>query len=169
MNKFLVYTIIAILLGTVTMATPLFMFEQNNNISTGVEDTITGEEHTTTDVEPSDQEWDRSEMLATPEVPNESTGEPSYDDKEPEEPQDFEEKPLVKEFITNTMMGIEYLWGGPVQLETSEVVSLSPPQMYDVFTGNMPVSAEEDLEPEVQWQRVLYTMKDRKLSRETIS
>jgi stage V sporulation protein R len=37
----------------------------------------------------------------------------------------FEEKPLVKEFIANTMMGIEYLWGGPVQLETSEVASVT--------------------------------------------
>jgi len=81
----------------------------------------------------------------------------------------FEGKPLVKDFIANTMMGIEHLWGGPVQLETSEVVGMSPSQMYDVFAGNIPASAEEDPEPEVQWQRVLYTMKDRKLSRETIS
>lgn len=81
----------------------------------------------------------------------------------------FEDKPLVKDFIANTMMGIEYLWDGPVKLETSEVVSMSPPEMYDVFAGSMQAPAEEDPEPEVQWQRVLYTMKDRKLSRETIS
>jgi len=81
----------------------------------------------------------------------------------------FEGKPLVKEFITNTMMGIEHLWGDPVQLETSEVVSMAPPQMYDAFAGTLPALGEEDPEPEVQWQRVLYTMKDRKLSRETIS
>ena len=67
----------------------------------------------------------------------------------------FEEKPLVKEFITNTMMGIEYLWGGPVQLETSEVVSTSPPK-------------EETKEPEIKWQRVLYSMENRKLSKRNI-
>jgi hypothetical protein len=33
----------------------------------------------------------------------------------------FEGKPLVHEFIANTMMGIEFLWGKPVMLETSEV------------------------------------------------
>jgi stage V sporulation protein R len=67
----------------------------------------------------------------------------------------FEEKPMVKEFITNTMMGIEYLWGGPVQLETSEVVSTSPPK-------------EETKEPEIKWQRVLYSMENRKLSKRNI-
>jgi len=41
--------------------------------------------------------------------------------------------------------------------------------MYDAFAGTLPAFGEEDPEPEVQWQRVLYTMKDRKLSRETIS
>ena len=39
----------------------------------------------------------------------------------------FEGKPLVQEFIANTMMGIEYLWGKPVKLETSEVVSQEKP------------------------------------------
>jgi stage V sporulation protein R len=33
----------------------------------------------------------------------------------------FEGKPLVKEFIHNTMLGIGYLWGGPVKLETAEL------------------------------------------------
>ncbi len=68
----------------------------------------------------------------------------------------FEEKPLVKEFIANTMMGIEYLWGYPVQLETSEVVSVTPPP------------EGEQREPEVKWQRVVYTMNKRKLSKRTI-
>ena len=67
----------------------------------------------------------------------------------------FEGKPLVKEFIANTMMGIEYLWGNPVQLETSEVVSTSP-------------SKEETKEPEIKWQRVLYTIDNRKLSKKNI-
>ncbi len=32
----------------------------------------------------------------------------------------FEGKALVPEFIPNTMMGLEYLWGAPVTLETTE-------------------------------------------------
>jgi stage V sporulation protein R len=52
-------------------------------------------------------------------------------------------------------MGIEYLWGSPVQLETSEVVATSSPK-------------EETKEPEIKWQRVLYTMDNRKLSKKNI-
>jgi len=68
----------------------------------------------------------------------------------------FEEKPLVTEFIPNTMMGIEYLWGGPVQLETHEVSSVSP----------VPPEGEHK-EPEIKWQQVIYTMEKRKLSKHT--
>ena len=39
----------------------------------------------------------------------------------------FEGKPLVTDFIANTMMGIEYLWGAPVMLDTHEVVAVTPP------------------------------------------
>ena len=66
----------------------------------------------------------------------------------------FEGKPLIKGFIANTLLGIEFLWGNPVQLETSEVRALP----------------EEDRESgRVSWERVLYTMKNRKLSREVLS
>jgi stage V sporulation protein R len=70
----------------------------------------------------------------------------------------FEHKPLVQEFIFNTMMGIEYLWGGPVQLETAEVASAEP-------------SAPDQNNPaefKIQWQRVVYTMEKRKLSRRVL-
>ena len=80
----------------------------------------------------------------------------------------FEEKPLVKDFIFNTMLGIEYLWDGPVQLETSEVVPTTPAQGQDVFFGYPSPSQTEDQVPEVQWERVLYTMQDRKLSRKRL-
>lgn len=70
----------------------------------------------------------------------------------------FEGKPLVKEFIRNTMMGIEYLWGNPVQLETSEVVSIAP--------GGAPDAGQDEAkEPEISWKRVVYTMEGRKLSK----
>ena len=80
----------------------------------------------------------------------------------------FEEKPLLKEYIANTMMGIEYLWGRPVQLETSEVVSMLPGQGEGARTGYISALKEEPVETEVKWERVLYTMKDRKLSREVL-
>jgi stage V sporulation protein R len=77
----------------------------------------------------------------------------------------FEEKPLVRDFIQNTMMGIEYLWGGVVQLETSEVVSVSPPQGP---ASSVKITGETDEEEKIQWERVRYTMEDRKLTREVI-
>ncbi|QTA88288.1 SpoVR family protein [Desulfonema magnum] len=81
----------------------------------------------------------------------------------------FEEKPLVSEFIANTMMGIEYLWGAPVKLETSEVVSVSQPSVRGAGFIASPISAQEGQgQPEIKWQRVLYTMEKRKLSKRNI-
>ncbi len=62
-----------------------------------------------------------------------------------------EGKPLMKEYIPNTMMGLEYLWGNPVKLETTE--------MYYEKKG------EETI---LMKQRVCYTMKDRKISRKQL-
>ena len=81
----------------------------------------------------------------------------------------FEGKPLVRDFISNTMLGIEYLWGAPVQLETNEIehVETSQPQL--AIPGlSLPVQQEEKKEQEIKWQRVVYTMKERKLSKEVI-
>jgi len=80
----------------------------------------------------------------------------------------FEEKPLVEEFISNTMMGIEYLWGGPVQLETSEVASIAPVKRNGLDAGPSSSQQKKPEEHEVKWRRVLYTMKDRKLSKKTV-
>ena len=71
----------------------------------------------------------------------------------------FEGKPLVKDFIANTMLGIEYLWGAPVKLETSEVAAAGK--------GGTPLSEGAQAE-EIRWERVVYTMKDRKLSRDVL-
>jgi stage V sporulation protein R len=70
----------------------------------------------------------------------------------------FEGKPLVKDFVANTMLGIEYLWGGPVMLETSEVIA----------TQGAVAQQEEPGPADIRWERVVYTMKDRKLAREVI-
>jgi stage V sporulation protein R len=68
----------------------------------------------------------------------------------------FEGKQLVQEYIANTMVGIEFLWGGEVQLETSEAAIEAPR------------SREGGEEPEITWQRVLYSMKDKTLNRKAL-
>ena len=76
----------------------------------------------------------------------------------------FEGKPLLKEFIPNTLLGLEYLWGGTVELETQEVVptgSRSDRPRY-MAGGETPKRSE------IIWQRVVYTMKDRKISRRKV-
>lgn len=74
----------------------------------------------------------------------------------------FEGKPLVRDFIAGTLMGLEFLWGNPVCLYSSEPV---------------PVKAEEPLpmtpkqekpQRKYVWKRFRYTMKGRKLSRERV-
>jgi stage V sporulation protein R len=80
----------------------------------------------------------------------------------------FEEKPLVKEYISNTMMGIEYLWGGPVQLETSEAIlkpSSKQTQTFKYYFGSTVDTSEK---PDIKWQRVVYTMFNKKLTKKII-
>jgi len=79
----------------------------------------------------------------------------------------FEGKPLVTEFIANTMLGIEYLWGRPVILETTERAPATP-KPEPMTPASLPTQTEEKA-PTVQWQRVRYTMENRGLSREVIS
>jgi len=67
----------------------------------------------------------------------------------------FEGKPLVNEYISNTMIGIEFLWGGTVFLETNEAVPVSSSIRHRTSENGDP--------PQVKWRRMLYTMKDRKL------
>ncbi len=74
----------------------------------------------------------------------------------------FEGKPLIKEFILNTMMGIEYLWGGPVKLETSEVETTGHSRS-PIYNANPSPQKKE-----LKWQRVLYTMENRKLTKSVI-
>jgi len=68
----------------------------------------------------------------------------------------FEGKQLVHEYIANTLMGIEQLWGCPVCLETSDA------QIKKGSTG----PRQERSEPgEISWQRVVYRMQDKILSK----
>ena len=79
----------------------------------------------------------------------------------------FEGKPLVRDFIANTLLGIEFLWGAPVTLETSEVVPAPPPAADS--GGGLPAALREEAGPRpIAWERVRYTMKARQLHREVL-
>ena len=77
----------------------------------------------------------------------------------------FEEKPLVREFINNTMLGLEFLWGGKVTLETTEVKSIQKSDQQPTLPGMGPPVDPAGNEAQIEWQRVRYTMKDRKISK----
>jgi len=78
----------------------------------------------------------------------------------------FEGKELVREYISNTMLGIEFLWGDKVVLETHEI---------DESLLKHDENEEDDTDvaeikvPEIKFQKVIYTMENRKLSKETAS
>jgi stage V sporulation protein R len=81
----------------------------------------------------------------------------------------FEGKPLVKEYIQNTMLGIEYLWGAPVKLETTEQVKEpdKPVQTHFYYAPSI-VERDESADKEIKFRRVVYTMENRKLSRSVL-
>jgi len=81
----------------------------------------------------------------------------------------FEGKPLLAEYIPNTMLGIEYLWGAPVHLETMEVVPTSQTQPRPALPGLAAPQTDPAKPRELKWQRVLYTMQDRKISKKKLS
>jgi stage V sporulation protein R len=84
---------------------------------------------------------------------------------------EFEGKPLVREYLANTMLGIEYLWGGPVKLETSEPVEEQDQGIRDIaylFYSAKPVKADTPKEKKYRFQRVVYTMENRQLSMEAL-
>ena len=72
----------------------------------------------------------------------------------------FEGKPLVRDYIAGTMLGIEYLWDGPVILDTSE------PVQGEVSAGADGKDKKETPRQQVTWKKFRYTMRDRQLSRE---
>ncbi len=76
----------------------------------------------------------------------------------------FEGMPLVSDFIHNTMLGLEFLWGGKVTLETTAVKSIKKPDQaaQPVLPGMAP---QPEPAPEIEWERVRYVMKDRKLNK----
>ncbi|MCK5162615.1 MAG: SpoVR family protein [Desulfobacula sp.] len=76
----------------------------------------------------------------------------------------FENKPLKMDFIENTMVGIEYLWGGPVHLETSEpMISGKTAADYANFWDPSSQKIERKSLENIKWKRMLYVMENRKL------
>ncbi|MCK5147263.1 SpoVR family protein [bacterium] len=73
----------------------------------------------------------------------------------------FEGKPLVREYIASALLGIEFLWGDTVSLETNQAEIKTPLRATDASTGPTPP-------PDIKWRRIRYTMKDRKLSKTTL-
>lgn len=76
----------------------------------------------------------------------------------------FEGKPLKMDFIENTMIGIEFLWGGPVHLETNEVAASGKPAdtLANFWDPTSQVTTPKEPEP-VKWKRMVYVMENRKL------
>jgi len=72
----------------------------------------------------------------------------------------FEGKPLYKDFVPNTMMGIEYLWGRPVKLETTEVIE-KPKFQRPALSFQL---KKEEESKDVQYRRVVYTMENKTFS-----
>jgi stage V sporulation protein R len=81
----------------------------------------------------------------------------------------FEGKPLVTEFIANTMLGIEYLWGRPVILETTERIPTAPTPEPMTPGGLYALMEEKEPPSAAPWQRVRYQMENRQLSREVLA
>lgn len=81
----------------------------------------------------------------------------------------FENKPLKADFIENTMIGIEYLWGGPVLLETSEpaLSEQRAPGYANFWDPGSQKTEEKEPEP-VKWKRMQYTMENRKLHKQEL-
>ena len=77
----------------------------------------------------------------------------------------FEGKPLVRDYIEATMLGLEYLWGDKVRLYTSEPVPHKPETQQQ---PQDPASKQERPKQEISWKRFRYTMHEKKLSRELV-
>ncbi|MCK5515805.1 MAG: SpoVR family protein, partial [Desulfobulbaceae bacterium] len=71
----------------------------------------------------------------------------------------FEKKPLVREYLEATLMGVEFLWGGKVCLYTAE------PEPVKKESGPAQTAQQETVSQKIKWKRFRYTMKDRKMTR----
>ncbi len=81
----------------------------------------------------------------------------------------LEGKPLKTDFIESTMMGIEYLWGGSVRLQTWEASKAAPQQRQGNFWDPATPAGKRDEKPTgFTWKKVLYVMENKKLHKREI-
>ncbi|MCP3952629.1 MAG: SpoVR family protein, partial [Desulfobacterales bacterium] len=81
----------------------------------------------------------------------------------------FEEKPLKKDFIENTMIGIEFLWGSTVKLETHEVVNKkTTKESYVNFWDPNYQKSDSIAKEQYVWKKTLYIIENRKLQKREI-
>ena len=74
-----------------------------------------------------------------------------------------------KDFIENTMMGIEFLWGGPIKLETHEVAKQATSDKSYVNLWDPNYQTPELSEKEkFEWKTILYVIENRKLHKQEI-
>ena len=71
----------------------------------------------------------------------------------------FEGKPLVRDFIQGVLLGVSFLWGGEVHLETSNPITVKTGKEDD---GQ---SKEEKPTRTLSWKRFRYAMKNKSLTR----
>jgi stage V sporulation protein R len=67
----------------------------------------------------------------------------------------FEGKQIYKPYIPDTLLGLEYLWGGQVQLETTEIVREEH-------------TSDEENNSSISYRKILYTMKNKKIEKTTL-
>lgn len=78
---------------------------------------------------------------------------------------EFEGKVLYRDYIDNVLIGLEYLWGNKVILETTEFIEEE--NKYDIFSIIM-VGYDNEEEASYKQIRVQYTCKDRKIKRQIL-
>jgi stage V sporulation protein R len=71
----------------------------------------------------------------------------------------FEGKPLYRDYIEGTLLGLEFLWGSKVSLYTYEAQKVKKEE------GRTLAPVTEGPGGEIIWKRFRYTMKDRKMTR----
>jgi stage V sporulation protein R len=70
----------------------------------------------------------------------------------------FEGKPLYRDYIEGTLLGVEFLWGNKVCLNTHD-----PEPVKKEGMGS--VDPDDDEPKEIRWRKCRYTMKDRAITR----
>lgn len=76
---------------------------------------------------------------------------------------EFEGKELYRDYVKNTLIGIEYLWGDTVKLETTELDYEEMKRQYAQLDKG---KSSHDSKIKPAFNRVLYTVKDKKVTRQ---